>query len=53
MCMAMPGPTRTSNDTGITINDKPVNKLPLVPLPYLLGLRDDIYLFLKSVETYD
>lgn len=53
MYVAMPGPTRTSNNTRITINDKPVNKLPLVPLPYLLGLRGDIYLFLRNAETYD
>lgn len=53
MSMRMPGPTRTSNHTRITLNDKPVNEFPVALLPYLLGLRDDIHLFLRSIETFD
>jgi hypothetical protein len=53
MYMCMPGSTRTSNNTMITLNGKPVNELPLVPLPYLLGLRDEIHLFLRNIEEYD
>jgi len=53
MYMCIPGPTRTSNNTMITLNGKPVNELPLVALPYLLGLRDEIHLFLRNIEVYD
>ncbi|MEM3026769.1 MAG: hypothetical protein QXI42_03825 [Thermoproteota archaeon] len=53
MSIRMPGPTRTSNNTRITVNDKPVNELPVALLPYLLGLRSDIHLYLRSIEAYD
>ncbi|MGB9718063.1 MAG: hypothetical protein ACPL4E_06435 [Thermoproteota archaeon] len=53
MSIRMPGPTRTSNNTRITVNDKPVSELPVALLPYLLGLRDDIHLYLRSIEAYD
>ncbi|MEM3079226.1 MAG: hypothetical protein QXF21_02795, partial [Thermoproteota archaeon] len=53
MYMRMPGAARTSNHTRITINDRPLNKLPVALLPYLLGLRSDIHLYLRSIEAYD
>ncbi len=51
--MRMPGPTRTSDNTRITMNDEPVDKLPIALLPYSLGLGGDITLFLRSIGTYD
>jgi hypothetical protein len=48
--MRIPGFLRTFNNSRITVNDKPVNALPLTSLSCFLGLEEEVLLELVSIE---
>lgn len=48
--MRMIGPLRTLENSTVIVNDKPVSKVPILLLPYSLGLRNIVVLELINVE---